>query len=1174
MALTWVTNPGSLANFLIGSQSETNILATNPAQPGTPLTYTILSGDLPPGLSLATVNIGTVEEPTYAAKIAGAPNYSTSSNNAFTRLPYQFIVRASSDNGDKIDGSFTITISNTFNSDFYWVTPAGTLGTVPNGQFYFFDFQAVDVHHRDITFSFISGELPPGMQIIPTGRLQGVPTLLTATSVNSSENFRFTIRATNSNGNINDQAFDISVTNVFGPTIQPEQKFLGSYFDGQYYSQQLKVNVLNPEVSIRWNIIQGSLPTGLTLDQSGLISGYLQPLELVSDWGPANYDSYITDPKTETITERAPYDGSPYQFNQLNQNLSYNFIVEAFDGENYDIQEYVISILSRSGFTADSGLTVDNDFITVDANNVYTPILLNTSKTLPIARQDSYYAFKFDGFDFQGDKITYYVTNTQGTFDSFVTGFDEGFDFAPFDSFNDRRGGGNNLPGVILDAQSGWLYGKVSPQSTSVQTYSFGVYVSKTRNGVTYQSNPIFFTFTVLGDVNNVVQWITPSNLGTLDNGSISELYIEARSVINKPLVYSLYDQFNVPCHLPQGLKLLPSGVISGRSSFEMFAVDKFETTFDKNKMTFDRQYDFTVLAETEDGSASSIQQFKLTLTLANKAPYENLYLKAMPEIDQRQIYSSVINDTEIFNPALIYRPSDPYYGVKEDIEMLFLSGLTASTLDEYETAMVRNHYTKTYNFGDIKTAVVLDDQYNIKYEVVYIAIEDPSENTDSSGPPLEIDLNGRIINSPTGEKIVYPNTSSNMVKRLEAGVGLDDKSSLPPWMISNQPDPLNLGKFKTPLGYTKAVVMAYTIPGASSLIAYRLRNAGINFNRIQFTVNKYQLDNFYSKFYQLDARNYQRTRETTFDTSAVNNIGAIVAAVNYGVTTPYSEINGRPVSYINENGGIDGVDTWRDGDTLIFVQQENFRGNYPYSGWVSYTGIYIGDNSTTPQIEGYPIRGYPGGEGTYDTYTVVPGFGEKAQGIASNTITATKSQSGTNYLTVNSTLGLVIGTSIKFSGVMFGGVTTDTEYYIAKIVDDTHITLSTTSNLTNILTLPDSGGSMTGKIYVNKRGGIWKIHVVNNVVNLEFIKEIELNQRIRILNGSTYASAIVFYSINLKPGQSVPYYDVFYVKPQTTLTKTTFNNNTTRFFNYRDQYYEPGSQDKYVKFPQNGVFN
>lgn len=1159
MALSWVTPEGTLANFLIGEVSQCDIIST-----GLTPTYEVYGGELPPGLTLDSAT-GT---------ISGTPVYSSSSNNYFTTLPYTFSVRAiDTTTNETAWGTFTIIISNTVNGDFYWITPPGNLGTVPSGKFYKLALQTFS-NGLPVTYSFVSGELPPGMQIIKTGALQGVPTILDALAVNDSRTYRFTVRATNNLGHINDQAFSLSVTNVYGPIIRPTQMDLGSYFDGSYFNQQLRVDELNPNVVIQWSLIQGELPPGVTLSEDGLLSGYIQPLQLVGEFGPANYDSYNVDPQyPDVIIERAAYDGAPYAFNQVNQNLSYGFTIQAFDGANYDLQQYNVKIISRSGFTADTSLTADDDFLTVDSGNVYIPVILNAAGDLPFARQDSYYAFKFDGYDFQGDTVKYFITATQGTFDSYLTNVDEGFDFAPFDSFNDSNSGTSNLPGVILDAASGWLYGKVSPQSTNIQTYTFGIYASKTRDGVEYKSKPVYFNFSILGDVNNVVEWQTSSDLGTINNGTVSELKIQARSIVGKPLVYTLYDHRGVSCRLPQGLTLLPSGEISGRVSFEAFAIDDFETTFDGGDLTIDRSYTFAVVASTDDGSASAIKEFTLKLGVIDKKPYENLYLKALPEIDQRQIYSSVLEDADIFNPALIYRPTDPYYGIQRDIKMLFLPGLTPSDLNAYEEAMVRNHYTKTYKFGDIKSAVVLDNNYNVKYEVVYVEIEDPQENAAGKGPGLEIDLNGVIANPYSGEtlndndpKIVYPNTSDNMITRLEQNIGYQDQSSLPEWMTSNQPDPTNANKFKTPLGYTKAVVMAYTVPGASKLIAYRLKNTGINFNRISFVVDRYQLDNFYTTNFQTGTMTYQRGKETTFDALSTKNVGDLVATVTYALQVPFSEINGRPISYINERGGLDGSRTYYDGDTVIFGKQENFLNPPPYQGWVAYSDLYVGDNISTQLVEGYDSQ-------SYDTYSVVPGFLEKTQDIASITLSATLTNGTTNRITVSSTEGLIVGMPITFTGSLVGGLTGGVTYYISAIHDSTHISIATTSRLNEPFQLSNGSGTMTGRVVINKRGGVWRINIVNNIVSLTFVKEILLGQRVRILSGNTFASAILFYSIDLQPGQNVPFYDVYNVQPNATPTKTTFNNGTTKFFNYRDQYYAPGTQDKYVKFPQYGVF-
>lgn len=1233
--LTWVSTAGTIGNLPIGLPVSVELLAVDTTNNGAQLTYTLIGGELPPGMSLNSAT----------GVISGTPIYSTSSNNYFTTLTYNFIVRVRTTNPlTPQDRGFSLIITNTVNSDFTWITPSGSLGTVPNGEFYQLPLQVSETQANvTTTFSFISGELPPGMQVVATGYLQGVPTLTTTSTVSTAQTFKFTLRAKNSQGHVRDQAFSLSVTNVYGPIIQPSTASLGSVFDGSYYSQQLVVTEPNPNIAITWSNI-GPLPPGITLSSTGLLSGYVLPAAIETEWGPAGYDAgvsggtvYATDlvanvvyqiqtvgttdftqvgardnvvgtvfvaaapgtgtgsaliyntvitavnivsgqlyqiqslgstdftqfgasknkvgvvftattngylvinPGTGTVNQyinsgdltakKQEFDYGPYDFNQISQTKSYSFQIRAYDGANYDLQNYILNVVSRSGYTADNTLfTVDNTRLTVDATNTYIPILLNTTNVLPVGRGGSYYAFKFDGFDFQNDTITYSLSNTVGTFDAYVLGIDAGFDYGGtgtngsdiedpnpvdvgrggigFDSANTTGTSKTNLPGVVLDAKTGWIYGKLTPQSSSYANFRFGIVVSKTRNGIIYSSVPTYFTLTVLGDINNTITWITPADLGTIDNGSISDIAIEANSTEGKPLVYRLLDAAGVPIRLPQGLELITAhqnnkylGLLSGRVTFEAFSVDDYATTFDGDNLTIDRVYKFTVEAATADAtynadgsisvppSATTTREFTLTLNIIDAEPYNNLYLKAMPAWDQRQIFNSVISNTEIFVPELIYRSSDPWFGVSNDIEMLFLPGLNPDDLNTYANAIMKNHYTKTYTFGDISTAVVLDSNYNVKYEVVYIDVIDPEENSAGAGPALEINLTNTIANPYIDDqgntyKIVYPNSSNNMAERLIGGVGYYDQSSLPPWMTSNQPDPTNVNKFTTPLGFTKAVVLAYTIPGASKLIAYRLRNSGINFNRIDFTVDRYLVDDFYTTNFNTTTKVYETGRETTFDALPNQNIGTLVGGVNYAVRVPFDQINGRTIDYINAQGGIDGITSFKDGETLIFAQQENFLNPGAYDGWVSYTDSYIGNNILTPAIEGYDSEGY-------DIYNLIPGYLEKALGTAP----------------------------------------------------------------------------------INQRGGVWKINIINDFVILSSVLEIQQNQRLRVFFGQTYGGAILYYNPILNPGQSVPAYSVYKLQNNVVAHRTTFNADTTKFFNYRDQYYIPNTEDHYLKFPQYGTF-
>ena len=54
-----------------------------------------------------------------------------------------------------------------------WVTPAGTLGTIPEGVFY--RVPLVATSDSTVYYRVIAGRLPPGIQINETGVLAGNP---------------------------------------------------------------------------------------------------------------------------------------------------------------------------------------------------------------------------------------------------------------------------------------------------------------------------------------------------------------------------------------------------------------------------------------------------------------------------------------------------------------------------------------------------------------------------------------------------------------------------------------------------------------------------------------------------------------------------------------------------------------------------------------------------------------------------------------------------------------------------------------------------------------------------------------------------------------------------------------------------------------------------------------
>jgi hypothetical protein len=709
---------------------------------------------------------------------------------------------------------------------------------------------------------------------------------------------------------------------------------------------------------------------------------------------------------------------------------------------------------------------------------------------------------------------------------------DVGFDEGKYDQ------GVLTLPqGLVIDKDSGWLTGSLPGQTVNEVTYIFSIVVYK-RDYPGYSTNQQF-TLTVLGDLNNLIDWVTPSYLGTLENGAISDLFVHAVSRKGKTLYYEYAADSHI--RLPQGLELLSSGIISGRVSFEVFSLDQGETTIDGNRSTFDNTYEFSVTARDFDNTIEETRSFTIKVLQRNRIPYENLYLKALLSRAQRIEFQNILQDKTVFPLNLIYRNEDPFYGLSIDIKTLFLAGLNPSLLSQYAAAVSTNHFTKRVNFGQIKTAVATDGGYNvietatginigvfkdnvgfipndeyfnnpyatadsipagtqlgtehIKYEVVYAEVSDDNTNSLGQGPAAAtadaIDLTGIIANpyydlANVAYYTAYPNSFENMSNVVVQGshaIGYVNQGALPDWMTSKQPD----GRV---LGFTRAVVLAYTIEGASDTIAYRFNQAEYNLNELDFTVDRYQLDNNYTANYDITANAFIHSKETTFDKyPGLSSIFTTKGVVDYAVTISFEQINDRSITSIRQDGGLDGINSFNDGEYLVFFNQE-FE-----------TGSTIGDTYNLGWSNVYCTWGAEPWD--YDETTVSP--------------------------------------------------TDDLPWDAANYIPGYNEHLLNPS-------IPD------------ERIGIWQINIdANSIVRLNFVSSVGYYDKIYVRNGFTHGATNIYYDPIVKTGKNIPNYSI--IPQQIRVVTTRFDGNGTKFLDYRDTYSVPEQGDKYIKFAKNGVF-
>jgi len=242
------------------------------------------------------------------------------------------------------------------------------------------------------------------------------------------------------------------------------------------------------------------------------------------------------------------------------------------------------------------------------------------------------------------------------------------------------------------------------------------------------------FTIRLLGEVESTMSWVTAEDLGTISANRISYLKLEANTTLEDSLIrYDLVDG-----KLPFGLELKRDGEIVGKANqfaqngnLGLTTIDNRGTTFDGGNTSFDRQYTFTVIARDRFGYSAIMRTFTLTVTDVDNRIYTNIYMQPFLSNTQRNIYSSFINNYEVFTPEYIYRPFDNNFGVQKQLRTLAFAGIETKALNYFVAATARNHKKKNFYFGEVKTAVAkLPGTNDVVYEVVYVEIVDNKEPT------------------------------------------------------------------------------------------------------------------------------------------------------------------------------------------------------------------------------------------------------------------------------------------------------------------------------------------------------------------------------------------------------------------------------------------------------------
>ena len=414
-----------------------------------------------------------------------------------------------------------------------WITDSGMLATIPENDFYEYQLAATG---DNVEYTLQAGQLPPGLRVTIDGSIQGTPINIKSISI-----YTFVIRVYDSE-NINDiydRTFSLTVEPTTAPFFITTDNYIVTEFSGVKVLYQIKYSDSDLSLPLTIKMTAGSLPNGLKLSNDGIISGIMTLLTAY----------------TET--------GSDYNYKD------FPFTVSINDGTTTVSRSYTIRAKEPP------------------AN--LPPIIIQDIGTIGSYRYQNYFEYKFYGFDVFNQTLQWSLVTLSGSIDYDNGPYDaEYYDSQAYDSFP-----------FDIDPVSGTLYGLIPTFIEEQKTYTFIVRLTKpnVHQDPMDDESPLVVTqqvyeVTFIGSNDKDLTWVTPTELGSLNYGDNSHYIIETSNPSNLEIAYEY-----VSGHIPNGLTLLPSGIISGRVEFGGFILDKKTTTIDNELTTFDQTNRFKIRA-------------------------------------------------------------------------------------------------------------------------------------------------------------------------------------------------------------------------------------------------------------------------------------------------------------------------------------------------------------------------------------------------------------------------------------------------------------------------------------------------------------------------------------------------------------------------------------------------
>ena len=359
----WNTPAGSIGSFP-ASLTATFQLSASAVLPATTVTYALISGTLPNGISINSSGL-----------ISGTPTI------VIANITSTFTIRATDDLGNLRDRTFNMTITGTAIPQF--LTPNGSILTTPDSTWIENPIAYSNPKTENpIIIQVKEGSLPPGLEIDTLGVIRGYakPPIVTITQPSVVTTATQTISSNNS----------ITVNSTTGFTVGRPVVFTGSTFGDLTSGVTYYVKSILNSTTFTVTATQNG-PTYMITDNTGSM---IVTLPSVSTGNP----TIRTYSFTLELSSPLGNDFANYSITVINQNTP------ASQGNpNPQLPNSRIPVLYN---TRPPTYNI-NDTDPYYGYYILPPVAPSTSANMGNFQSGEYFAFKMIGHDFDGNPIKY-----------------------------------------------------------------------------------------------------------------------------------------------------------------------------------------------------------------------------------------------------------------------------------------------------------------------------------------------------------------------------------------------------------------------------------------------------------------------------------------------------------------------------------------------------------------------------------------------------------------------------------------------------------------------------------------------------------------------------------------------------------------------------------------------